>query len=69
MKLSQCTIGRLVQTLDGEIGHVTGLTYNISLQHTGEMTREELRSRLIPLVTFPEGERAVHHRNLEPFND
>lgn len=69
MKLSHCTIGRLVQTKDGEIGHVTGLTYNVSIQFTGNMTREDLRSRLTPLVRFPEGERAIHHGQLESFTD
>lgn len=66
MKLTECTLGKLV--INGKnVGHIVGLTYNVSLQFTGNMSEDELFERTIPLVRFPDGERAIHHSNLKEF--
>lgn len=67
MKLHECTYGRMVITQDLEVGFVVGLTYNVDIKFTGEMSKKELFQRTIPLVKFPAGERAIHHGNLKPF--
>ena len=54
MKLSDCTLGRMVITQNKKVGHVVGLTYNIALEFTGGLTPEELLDRTIPLVRFPD---------------
>lgn len=65
MKLKDCRIGILVRLENGEIGHIVGLTYNVAVRFTGNMSFEELRDVTIPLVRFPDGdERGVHHHNL-----
>lgn len=67
MKLNQCTLGKLVITSDKKVGHIVGLTYNVSLQFTGNMSDDEKFERTIPLVKFPDGERGVHHSQLKAF--
>lgn len=67
MKLNQCTYGKMVITEDKEIGHVVGLTYNVSHRFTGGMSNDELFERTIPIVKFPDGERSIHHYLLKPF--
>lgn len=67
MKLSECKLGTLVIDNDMRVGHITGVTYNVSLEHTGGMSNEDLFNRTIPLVRFPNGERGVHHGNLKLF--
>lgn len=69
MNLKDCKIGVLVKIVGGEeLGHVVGLTYNISVKFTGNMSDEELRARIIPLIRFPDGrEVGVHHYNLDIF--
>ena len=64
MKLKHCSIGKVVVTKDMEVGHIVGLTYNVSLENTHGMTSEDLYNRTIPVVKFPRGKRAVHHCNL-----
>jgi hypothetical protein len=68
MNLKDCKIGVLVKTDSDELGHVVGLTYNVSVKFTGNMSSEELRARTIPLIRFPDGrEVGVHHCNLSIF--
>ncbi len=67
MTLAECTLGRLVITGNKEVGHITGLTYNVALELTGGMSPDDLFSRTIPVVRFPRGERAIHPGNIEPF--
>lgn len=67
MKLSECTLGRLVVNRNGEVGHIVGLTYNIHVMNSGELTPKERFERTIPLVKFPYGEQAIHHANLDIF--
>lgn len=67
MKLNQCTLGKLVITEKKEVGHIVGLTYNVALELTGGMSDEEKFDRTIPIVKFPNGERAIHHYNLKEF--
>ncbi len=67
MKLNQCTLGKLVITEDKKVGHIVGLTYNISLDLTGYMLDQEKFERTIPLVRFPDGERGIHYSNLSEF--
>lgn len=75
MKLSECNIGLVVRLKacggisNGIIGHIVGLTYNIDVKHTGNMSGEELLSRTIPLVQFPDGARGIHPHNLEIYKD
>lgn len=75
MNLSECKIGTVVimRKMCGDayenIGHIVGLTYNVRLNMTGSMDFSELRERTIPIVRFPDGERSVHHCNLEIYND
>ena len=65
MKLKDCTLGILVRTADGKIGHIVGLTFNVSVQFTGNMSVEELEERTIPLIRFPDKtECGVHPANL-----
>jgi hypothetical protein len=59
MKLSECTFGRMVIDDNLNVGHVVGVTYNISLQYTGGMTQEDKFNRTIPLVKFADGERGI----------
>lgn len=68
MNLKDCKIGVLVKTDSDELGHVVGLTYNVSVKFTGNMSSEELRACTIPLIRFPDGsEVGVHHYNLDIF--
>jgi hypothetical protein len=67
MKLSQCTIGQLVITENKRVVHVVGLTYNVAVSFTGNMSQEEKFDRTIPVIKFPEGEEGTHHANLTPF--
>lgn len=69
MKLSECKMGVVVVDHDGYIGHVVGLTYNISVKLTGNLTPLELQKHTIPEVKFPEGIRAIHHNNLKLYKD
>jgi len=73
MKLKDCTIGKLVQIEEEhKIGHVVGLTYNVSLSVLIQYnySHEELKHRVIPLVQFVDSDipRGVHHENLSPVN-
>jgi len=67
MKLEQCTLGKLVITNEKEVGHIIGLTYNVSLELAAKMSNEEKFYRTIPIVKFPFGEKAIHHCNLKEF--
>jgi hypothetical protein len=67
MQLNECTYGRMVITADKKIGHVVGVTYNVGIALTGGMSNDELFERTIPLVKFADGERGIHHGNIEPF--
>jgi len=69
MKLSDCKYGTMVITASKEVGFVVGLTYNVDISHTGNMSDEEKLQRTIPLVAFPNGTRGIHHINLYPFKD
>lgn len=68
MKLNECTLGTLVITNEKEVGHIVGLTYNVRIEYTGEMSYDEKFDRTIPLVRFPSGERGIHHENLKRFS-
>lgn len=57
----------MVITNDKKVGHVIGVTYNVGIAYTGGMTAEDLFNRTIPLVKFADGERGIHHGNIEPF--
>ena len=53
MKLSECTIGKLVELTGnvngpGAIGHVVGLTLNIDLKLSEPLSNFETRNRTIP---------------------
>lgn len=69
MKLSECKVGILVvencQGQLGQIGHIVGLTYNVSIRLTAGMSVDKLRDHTIPLVAFPDGTRGIHHCHLE----
>ena len=68
MKLKDCIMGILVKTNDGEIGHIVGLTYNVHVKYTGDLTMEDLEARTVPLVRFPDNtERGIHPNNLSLF--
>lgn len=67
MQLHECTYGRMVITEDKKIGHVVGVTYNVNIALTGGMSADDLFERTIPLVKFADGERGIHHGNIEPF--
>lgn len=69
MQLKDGYIGMLVQLKNGDIGHITGLSYNIRVRNTGGMPIEELKARTIFLVRFPDGsEIGVYPANLEKLN-
>lgn len=69
MKLKDCTMGRLVKTSVGDIGHIVGLTYSIHVKFTRDMSPEELENRTIPLIKFADGtERGVHPNSLSLYN-
>lgn len=57
----------MVITKDKKIGHVIGVTYNVNIALTGWMTEDDLFERTIPLVKFADGERGIHHGNIELF--
>lgn len=67
MKLHECTFGKMVITDDKKVGHIVGVTYNIDIAHTGGLSQDDLFNRTIPLVRFADGERGIHHSNIEPF--
>lgn len=76
MKLSECTIGKLVELTNnvrgpGTIGHVVGLTLNIDLKYSNPLSESEARSRTIPLVKFADEEfpRGIHPGNLREYKD
>lgn len=72
MKLSECTIGKLVQERrDGMIGHIVGLTFNCDVEFIAGMSTQELRSRTIPLVKYPHREFpiGIHYANIEECTD
>lgn len=76
MKLSECTIGKLVELTNnvngpGAIGHVVGLTLNINLKYSAPLSEFETRSRTIPLVKFADKEfpRGIHPANLKEYKD
>lgn len=69
MKLKECTIGTLVYTEDRKIGHIVGLTYNLSNQTIFKscILEDELFERVIPLVKFVGDEipRGIHYSNIQ----
>jgi hypothetical protein len=68
MKLKDCTLGVLVRVKgdDSEIGHVVGLTFNVDIRFTGNMSKQQLVDATIPLIRFADKtERGVHPSNLE----
>ena len=72
MKLSQCKLGEIVRTNDDvrRVGHITGLTYNLSLK-TILSYGSESNPEIIPLVLFV-GEQIptpVNHCNLKIYKD
>lgn len=76
MKLSECTIGKLVELTSnvngpGAIGHVVGLTLNIDLKLSEPLSNFETRNRTIPLVKFADEEfpRGIHPANLKEYKD
>jgi hypothetical protein len=64
MKLSKCEIGKVVVTEDLEVGHIVGFEYNVALENTHGMSKEDLYNRTIPTVKFPRGKRGIHPSNI-----
>lgn len=66
MKLSQCTMGILVESSEGHIGHVVGLTQ--SYNHPGV---ENTAGEVIPVIkwSYKELPSSVHHKNLKIYKD
>jgi hypothetical protein len=67
MKLEDCTYGKMVITKNKEVGFIKGLTFNIHISLTGDMSNHEKYNRTIPIVEFPSGKKAVHPSHLSPF--
>ena len=67
MKLSECVFGVMVIDDSKRVGHVVGLTYNLSLINCGGLSDDDLFDRTVPLVKFPTGEIGIHHGNLKKF--
>ena len=66
MKLSQCTMGVIIQSGDGYIGHVVGLTQ--SVDYPGSKSTE---GEVIPLVkwSYKELPSGIHHTNIKLYKD
>ena len=68
MKLKECIYGTPVIDKKMRLGHITGFTYNVSLELTGGMSEQDKFDRTIPLVRFADGrEVGIHHGNIEIF--
>jgi len=65
MKLKECKMGEVVVTEDLEVGHIVGFQYNVALENTNGMTKEDLFNRTIPVVKFPRGKRGIHPANIK----
>lgn len=69
MKLSECKIGEVVITYDGEIGHIVGLQYNVGDEFVRDVPRKDLKFHTIPVVKFPSGQRGIHFGNIKKFDE
>ena len=67
MKLSECNIGVMVQDKDLNIGHIIGLTFNVDISQTGNMSNKEKSERTIPLVQFAYKTIGIHNYNIKIF--
>ena len=67
MKLSECVMGVMVIDEDLRIGHIVGVTYNVDIALTGNMTNEDKHDRTIPLVQFADKTIGIHHGNIKRY--